>query len=359
MRLETRLWTVLGVAAAALLLTAEAALGCTTFLLDKGGSPVVGKSYDWGNDLGLVITNPRGLQKQALHLVPGARAHSWVAKFGSVTFNQYGREMPNGGMNEAGLVVEIMWLHESRYPAADSRPALNELQWIQHALDRYANVAELVAAAPGLRVQAAYAPVHDLACDKSGACAAFEYLAGRLRIHHGADLPAKALTNDTYARSTAHLGGFQGFGGAAEAPRGRGSLTRFVNAARSSKRDVATRANAFDTLRAVSQGDYSKWRIVYEPASGLVHFQTLRAPAVRGIDLRKIDLACSAGARFLDMNGTERGDITANLAPYSQEANRELVQASFGKLGGGFPAAATELLARFPSSLRCVATTTP
>ena len=33
---------------------------------------------------------------------------SWVSKYGSVTFNQYGRELPTGGMNEAGLVVETI-----------------------------------------------------------------------------------------------------------------------------------------------------------------------------------------------------------------------------------------------------------
>jgi penicillin V acylase-like amidase (Ntn superfamily) len=39
----------------------------------------------------------------------------WVSRYGSVTFNQYGCENPTGGMNEAGLVVEQMWLDESAY----------------------------------------------------------------------------------------------------------------------------------------------------------------------------------------------------------------------------------------------------
>jgi choloylglycine hydrolase len=29
---------------------------------------------------------------------------SWISKYGSITFNQYGREFPTGGMNEKGLV---------------------------------------------------------------------------------------------------------------------------------------------------------------------------------------------------------------------------------------------------------------
>ena len=55
---------------------------------------------------------------------------NWTSTYGSATFNQYGREFPMGAMNEAGLVVETMMLDETEYPEADSRPAINILQWI-------------------------------------------------------------------------------------------------------------------------------------------------------------------------------------------------------------------------------------
>ena len=47
---------------------------------------------------------------------------TWTAQYGSITFNQYGRELPTGGINEAGLVVESMALSEARYPEPDHRP---------------------------------------------------------------------------------------------------------------------------------------------------------------------------------------------------------------------------------------------
>jgi len=56
----------------------------------------------------------------------------WVSAYGSVTFNQFGRELPLGRMNEAGLVIEIMWLTQTEYPHSDRRPALRELQWAQY-----------------------------------------------------------------------------------------------------------------------------------------------------------------------------------------------------------------------------------
>jgi choloylglycine hydrolase len=49
---------------------------------------------------------------------PGEKPLTWVATYGSVSFNQNGRELPCGGINEAGLVIEQM-MHESpksRYP---------------------------------------------------------------------------------------------------------------------------------------------------------------------------------------------------------------------------------------------------
>jgi hypothetical protein len=90
-----------------------------------------------------------------------------------VTFNQYGREFPAGGMNDAGLVVEIMWLESSEYERPDARPTLNELQWIQYQLDRFATVDEVEAHAAELRVSRVNGKVHYLACDRGGHCAAF------------------------------------------------------------------------------------------------------------------------------------------------------------------------------------------
>src|SRR5215831_2572293 len=121
--------------AAILLLSLPHARGadaCTTFMLTRGSERVVGKSYDWAMGQGLVIVNKRGVAKQSVPAKPGDRAAQWMSRHASVTFNQYGREFPTGGMNDAGLVVEVMWLDSSQYERADRRPSLNELQWIQY-----------------------------------------------------------------------------------------------------------------------------------------------------------------------------------------------------------------------------------
>src|SRR5262245_52821757 len=100
---------------------------CTTFCLSDGRNVVFGRNYDWDFGDALLMVNKRGVTKVSAFGAPGsdpagriaergpggrAAAGSrsgetparWVSKYGSVTFNQYGREFPTGGMNEKGLV---------------------------------------------------------------------------------------------------------------------------------------------------------------------------------------------------------------------------------------------------------------
>src|SRR5436305_3006577 len=83
------------------------ALACTTFCLKNRGEVLFGGNYDWDIGDGLVFVNKRGVAKTAAD-VDSPNPAKWVSEYGSVTFNQYGRENPMGGMNEAGLVVEVM-----------------------------------------------------------------------------------------------------------------------------------------------------------------------------------------------------------------------------------------------------------
>src|SRR4051812_39196688 len=77
--LPRRAAVVLPVAALLLAGTARPAHACTTFMLQRGGERVVGKSYDWYMGQGLVIVNKRGVAKQALPAKPGDRPSVDVA----------------------------------------------------------------------------------------------------------------------------------------------------------------------------------------------------------------------------------------------------------------------------------------
>jgi choloylglycine hydrolase len=349
-----------------LLLGALGALGegraeaCTTFLAAREGEVVVGKNYDWDIGEGLVVTNQHGVAKQAIVMRPGDRPARWVSKHASVTFNQYGREMPNGGMNWAGLVVEVMWLDASVFPPSDDRPAVTELQFVQYLLDTSATVAEAIARAREVRVSLVHGKVHYLVCDRGGACAALEFIGGKLVVTTGAAMPVKTLTNHTYAQSVAFLRRHQGFGGREPVPEGRGSLPRFVRAsarAAAAGRPVGTDlpTTAGLVLDATAQGEYTKWRIVYAPARRRVYFRSLASPRLKWIELGRLPRGCAHPVRLLDLQADLAGDVTGKLQAYTEAANGRLVRTTLGKLRVKLPPAAVDELVRYPGRLPCLA----
>ena len=156
-----------------------------------------------------------------------AQGATWVATYGSVTFNQFGRDNPMTGINEKGLMVSQMWLDETRYPPADTRPVIGNLEWIQYNLDRHGSVAEVLADAEAVRPMSR-APIHYLVADAAGDAAALEFLDGKLVVHRGAAMPVRALTNSTYSESVA---AFERAKAKGEMPKSVSSLDRFVRAA--------------------------------------------------------------------------------------------------------------------------------
>lgn len=332
---------------------------CTTFRLQRGADVVVGKSYDWNDGGGLVIVNQRGVEKRALSVDPRETPAAWTSRYASVTFNQYGRELPNGGMNEAGLMVEVMWLNESRPEARDKRPTVNELQWIQLQLDRYASTAEVVAHVRDVRVAPVYAAVHWLVCDKGGACAAVETLDGVLVVTTGEALAAPVLTNDTYARSLSALRAHQALG-EAPTPTGSDSLSRFVRAAaRVTAAGTDLVKEALATLDSVRVAGGTQWNIVYEPARGRVHFRTSDAKAVKTVDLADLVTACGEPVPSLDIDSAAAGDAEARFTPTTRAVNQRRVTESFARLRRPGLDRLAELVARYPDGNRCATPTAP
>jgi penicillin V acylase-like amidase (Ntn superfamily) len=330
---------------------------CSTFCLVHDGQVVVGNSYDWMVDDGMVVVNKRGVWKMAMVMDTPAQ---WTSRYGSVTFNQYGREFPIGGMNEAGLVATLMWLNGTQYPAPDERGAVGSLQWIQYQLDTAGKVEEVIANQKRIRVGAADpAPLHYFVADRSGKCAVVEYIGGETRCYSGKELRATALTNTSYAEAVAYLRGHAGFGGSAEVACTPGSRDRFVCAAArvrdyDAQRDGPAAEYALETLRRVRQGN-TVWNIVYEPSASRIRFLTRAASDVRSIDLRKLDFACGTPVKVLDMNAALSGDVTGRLEDYTPEANRALVTESYGQTPAleGMPEMIVDMSAQYPASTVC------
>jgi choloylglycine hydrolase len=334
---------------------------CTTFCLKNRGELLFGRNYDWDIGDGLVFVNKRGVAKTAAD-VDSPNPAKWVSRYGSVTFNQYGRENPAGGMNEAGLVVELMWLDETVYPKNDSRPALGSQEWVQYELDTSATVAEAVSNAEKVRI-ASEVKIHFLISDREGNAAAVEFLNGRLVVHAGGKLSVPTLTNDTYEKSLGYAAQT-----AAEKATTDGSLDRFARAARKTrefeKRPKTEReavSYAFDVLADVAQRGYSsattrtQWSIVYDQRRGRIYFRTMRSPEIKTIDAKAFDYSCGTPVKIFDMNSAAGGDVTAKFADYTRKANRDLIERTFSAtdLLKGLPAEVRDAAAAYPESFTC------
>jgi penicillin V acylase-like amidase (Ntn superfamily) len=340
--------------------TEQDAHACSGFGTGMPGGYVLGKSYDWNLSFGLVVFNPRGLKKSALHLDLQETPAVWTSNYASLTFDQYACEMPNGGINEAGLAIELMVLGGTQYPFPDERPAVNELQYIQYALDSFASVEEMIEGTDLIRIRQAYAGVHYLACDASGNCASFEWLNGELALATAKEMPAPTLTNSSYEESAKYLANFEGFGGFDEIPGSSSSLDRFVRASSlaAKQADGEVPGAAFSILESVAQGDFSKWNIVYDLEKRVVHFRTLSSPEIKRVALSDFDPDCAAGHYILDIDHPVAGDVSAAFEPYTMEANKALIEKSLSSLPG-VPEIAITILAVYPDSLECIPATDP
>ncbi len=161
------------------------AKACTTVCFTDAATPVVAYNYDFYAGDGLVLVNPRGLTKTS---VVRGNPYTWTARFGSLTFNQFGRDLPMTGINERGLVVSQMWLDEGKYPVVDARPEVNPLEWIQLQLDTAASVDDVLNTAREVRIRSGPA-LHFLTADRAGKAAVIEFLDGELRARTGGASP--------------------------------------------------------------------------------------------------------------------------------------------------------------------------
>lgn len=324
---------------------------CTTFCLRGAQGPVFGRNYDYAFGEALLLVNPRGVEKSSALPRNPAR---WVSRYGSLTFTQYGKDSPMGGMNERGLVVEVMDLPGTRMPGIDSRPALEGLEWIQYLLDGHASVAEAIAGARRVRPET-QAEIHFLLADREGDSAAIEFLGGRMVVRRGDLLPVRVLANSAYGES---LDFASGAAAAPDTPEGR-SLGRFARAARLVREDEASAEpgridRAFAILEAVRQEHHTQWQVVYDIARGTVHYRTAANPENRRVLLAGLDFACGR-ARLLDIDAGH-GDLTDTFQPYSAQANERLMLSSFARTprSGMTPEAVRREAARLESR-RCLA----
>jgi choloylglycine hydrolase len=298
---------------------------CSTFLLSKNGKHVFGRNYDWVSGNGMMMVNARGLAKSSF--MPDGNSISWISIYGSTTFNQFGKEFPHGGMNEKGLVVELMWLNETGYPAADKRAALNELQWIQYQLDNCATIEEVLATDKKIRINRIdAAPLHYLVADANGKAATIEFIDGKMVVHQGNDLDFPVLTNTVYAEAVQQV--------KAKRTDYDNSVGRFATACNMIQQFQNTGNTkdpvdyAFSILDRIAQKGYTKWSIVYDITNRQVYYQTDEQPRRKQFAFSAADFSCTGRTPSIHLNASNSGNVATMLTPLSFEQNKTLIERS-------------------------------
>ena len=314
------------------------ALGCNAVILVNRDRVAFGRNLDVPFKDGWWVTHQRG-QKRTSY-VPcdvSEKPLHWESRHGSLTINAYHTDIPLGGMNEKGLVVEHLAV-PSAYPGHDARPVVTPHQWIQYQLDMFSSVHEVVNSEAELRITPwVFGFMHYLVCDARGNSAIIEYLPdGRggcvRRAYRGSDIAPhfNALSNAPYRLHVEFMKRFAGFGGQRPVPTDRHTLGtdtkyRFAWSAERLRQfyagehpDADPVDYVFETV-ARYRWDSTAISIVYEPVSRKAHFVTARNDRRRTISLAGIDFSAGSPRRALFWDDdTEAGNWRRDLPQVSR-----------------------------------------
>jgi choloylglycine hydrolase len=328
-------------ASAVVSLTGLQADACTRILYETGAKGyIVGRSMDWVEDPGTDLWSfPKGMTRDG-GMGPGSAR--WTSRYGSVVGTFYNVATVDG-MNEAGLVANALYLVEADYGDAKSskRPLLSIGAWTQYALDNYKSVAEAVEAlrkepfaivAPDLP-NGKKAAGHLALSDASGDSAIFEYIKGKLVIHH--DRKYTVMTNSpTFDEQLALDTYWQDVGGMKFLPGTHRSSDRFarmswnLRAAPKEKDPRLATATAFSLIRSISVplgvADPERpniastiWRTVADAGEKRYYFESAYSPSIFWVDLDRLKLAPGSRPAKLDLKDRPilSGEVSDKFVP--------------------------------------------
>ncbi|MDP1749646.1 MAG: linear amide C-N hydrolase [Reyranella sp.] len=328
------------------------AIACTrTLYVGADNTVITGRNMDWQEDMQSNLwVFPAGLKRNG---AAGPKSIEWTSKYGSVVVSGY-EAGSTDGMNEKGLVANMLYLAESDYGAAsEGRPNLSIAAWPQFVLDNYATVAEAVGAlrpepfnllAPQLP-DGSPAALHLAISDASGDSAIFEYLGGKLVIHHNKRYTV--MTNSpSYDQQLVLDDYWKGIGGTTFLPGTARAADRFVRASfllsaipkkidKNFIKSVPDQSFAYQAVasvmsvqRAVSvplgmttpnEPNISStlWRTVSDQKNLVYYFDSATRPNTFWVSLAKLDLKPGAPVKKLTIQNGEvfSGEVSSNFKP--------------------------------------------
>jgi penicillin V acylase-like amidase (Ntn superfamily) len=294
--------------------------------LGPEGRILTGRSMDWKLPM---VSNmwvfPRGMQREG---AAGARSMAWTSIYGSLIVSGYDIVTADG-INEAGLMANLLWEVEATYPEDDGvTPRMSVAIFPQYLLDRHGLVADAVADLrenPVLVVTGEVpvgppgrsATVHVSLSDVTGDSAVIEFIDGEMVIHHRRDY--QVMTNEpTYERQLAVLEYWQGVNPRQFLPGTVRATDRFVrahfyiNAVEQSADPRVAAAAVFSVIRqtsvpwGISVDDApnlstTRWRVVADHKDRRYYVESVTSPSVFWVDLDRLEFTEGAGVMKLEL----------------------------------------------------------
>lgn len=295
------------------------------------------RSMDWEDEIySDVWCFPRGLKRDGS---VGGNSLKWTSKYGSVVTTAF-ETVTSDGMNEKGLVASLLWLEEAVQPRRDVKiPGVSISAWVQYVLDNFATVDETVKALEKEDVQivdlflpeGVSATLHLAISDASGDNAIFEYIDGKLIIHH--DPSYVVMTNSpTFDKQLALNEYWKEIGGSVMLPGTERAADRFVRASHYTNSIPKTGdgllgvATALSVIRncsvplgVVTPGQpnvaSTLWRTVCDHRDKVYYFESAFSPNLFWISLKDVNLNEGAPVLKLSMVNGEiySGDALSEM----------------------------------------------
>ena len=290
----------------------------------KDNTVLTARSMDWKEDTRSNLwIFPRGMKRNG---EIGKNPLEWTSKYGSIVASAYDI-CSTDGMNEKGLVANLLWLAESEYPQWDGKkPGLSIAAWVQYILDNFATVDEAVSYVEkgtfevvsdmmpdGTRM----ATLHLSISDADGDNAIFEYIGGELKIHH--DKSYQVMTNSPVFDQQLALNDYwKNIGGTTFLPGTNRAADRFVRAsfyinAIPKVADTRTAvASVFSVIRNTSVPlgittpnepniSSTRWRTVSDQNNKVYFIESTIQPNVFWVNLQDVDFSEKAPVKMLDL----------------------------------------------------------
>ncbi|MCH6200652.1 linear amide C-N hydrolase [Aquiflexum sp. LQ15W] len=280
---------------------------------------LLAKNFDWKAGHGYIFKNKKKQKKYAYGFY-GTNQAQWVSLYGSVTFNQFGKEFPVGGINEAGLVVEQLYKAFSIYPN-NGQPSISESEWIQFQLDNYATASEVLIHLHELTIHP-IETVQFFIADQSGNAFVIEFTEGKPIIHpiEGTD---QVITNAAYHECQKYYESHKN----KVDKNSRGDLDRYVQIkSQLSEVSVNKAEEAFDVLRKSSENqDHYKtyWTIAYNLSEMSIAFYSSSHKNIKEICLNDLNFETDSEIEVSPINSP-----TFQFKPLTENINGHLIQQS-------------------------------